>query len=281
MSFDSQLKTIKQNWLLVLLIVVLIGGLNFFKVNDLSYSKIATDTMEESFAMGKGIVPSYDGSFAPEVQQREITKTSFLTTEISRGSFYEKDLEIKNLVEDRKGLITNENRNKIDNNKRSYLTSSYTIKIPVENYENLLVELKKLGDIESFTENKDDITEQKLDIQNQLAAERSRLANYQKILTEAKTAEEKLQVTDRIFYQERTIKYLEDALKSATEKVSYSTIYLTINEKKSNFTSTAFITLSSIIGSFISSINYLIKFLVIIVPWTVVIYIIYRIKKRN
>ena len=141
--------------------------------------------------------------------------------------------------------------------------------------------MKKLGDIESFTENKDDITEQKLDIQNQLAAERSRLANYQKILTEAKTAEEKLQVTDRIFYQERTIKYLEDALKSATEKVSYSTIYLTINEKKSNFTSTAFITLSSIIGSFISSINYLIKFLVIIVPWTVVIYIIYRIKKRN
>ena len=107
MSFDSQLKTVKQNWLLVLLIVVLIGGLNFFKVNDLSYSKIAADTMEESFAMGRGIVPSYDGSFTPEVQQREITKTSFLTTEISRGSFYEKDSEIKNLVEDRKELISN------------------------------------------------------------------------------------------------------------------------------------------------------------------------------
>ncbi len=278
MSLTAQFKTLKQNWLLILLILVLIGGLNFFKVDTLSYSKLAADMTEESF---RGIVPSYDGFFAPEIQQREITKTSYLTTEIKRGTFYEKDSEVKSLVEERKGLITNENRNKIDNNKRSYLLSSYTIKIPVENYDNLLVELKKLGEIQSFTENKEDITEQKSDVQNQLTAERTRLANYQKILSEATTAEEKLQVTDRIFNQERIIKYLEDALKSTTEKVSYSTVYLTLNEKKSDFASTALITLSSIIGSFISSVNALIKFFVIVLPWTVIIYIVYRIKKKN
>ena len=122
---------------MVLLIILLIGGLNLFNIDNLSYSKIAADNIEESF-MGSGIVPSYDRSFAPEAEQREITKTAYLTTEISRGSFYDKDSEVKDLVGERKGLITNENRNnrnKIDNNKMSYLSSSYTIKVFVENFK--------------------------------------------------------------------------------------------------------------------------------------------------
>lgn len=274
MTLESQLLKIKQNWLLILLIILIIGGLNFFKIDNLPLSQKSMEA--ESF---RGIVPSYD-SFAPEVEERSIAKTSSLSIEIKRDTFDEVDSKIKSLSKDKNALILNENKNTIDSGRSSYIISSYTIKVPTSDYNNLLSEFKKLGKILNFNENSEDITEQKINLQSQLDAERARLANYKKILSEATLSLDKIEVSDRIFNLERTIKYLEEALTSLNEKVSYSTIYLVINEEKSSF-SASFITFSSIVSSFISSLNALIKFLIVILPWILVIYVLYKIYKRR
>ena len=51
------------------------------------------------------------------------------------------------------------------------------------------------------------------------------------MLTEATAVSDKIELSDRIFNQERTIKYFEDQLKNAGTRVEYSTLYVTLTEK--------------------------------------------------
>ena len=66
--------------------------------------------------------------------------------------------------------------------------------------------MKEIGEVTSFSENADDITEQFVDLETELVAEKERLARYKQMLSEATLVEDKIQLSDRIFNQERTIK---------------------------------------------------------------------------
>jgi len=277
MTLSSQLIKIKQNWLLILIVLILVLALNSFSITNVSKSFSGDDGFAvESVAMARG-VPTFLDSFAPEVEDRSITKTSSITSEIKRGTFFRVDSEVKGLVEENEALILNENKN---THKDDYITSTYQIKVPTTNYDTLIANLKDIGKITSFNENLDDITKQKTNTQTSLTTEKDRLTRYKQILTEADTAQEKLEVTDRIFNLERTIRYFEDSLKNLDERVSFSTIHLTIKED-SSYAKITFIKFSEIAKNFTSSINLLIKFFVILLPWIIIIYIGYWLYKRK
>jgi len=97
---------------------------------------------------------------------------------------------------------------------------------------------------------------------------------------EAKTVQEKIDLSDRIFNQERTIKYYEDSLKDIKNQISYSTISLTVKEKQSGYANIMFIKFSNLVASFVESFNNLLKFVVIILPLALVAFILYLLYRR-
>ena len=121
----------------------------------------------------------------------------------------------------------------------------------------------------SFSENADDITEQFVDLKTELTAEKERLARYQQMLKEAVTVEDKIQLSDRIFNQERTIQYLEEQLQSAGNRVEYSTVYVTITEEQSEYVDAVLVTLSELVTTFVASLNALLELLVGLIPYAV------------
>ncbi len=281
MTLKNQFQKIRENWLLLILVAVILVA--FSGINNVPFVDIGTKQMaiDESVGIARSSLsyPQYD-NFVPEAQQRFITKTASLSTEIERNTFAEADSEVKNLVKGFNALIINENQNKNRRGKTSFLSSSYIIKVETSKYDSLVSQLKGIGDVSFFNEDADDITEQKLDLEAALEAERERLKRFEQLFEEAETTQEKIELTDKIFNQERTIKYYEEELENINNRVSYSTIYLTITEKRSDFANAAFITFSQIATNFVDSINVLINLVIIIIPWAIALLIIWTIYRK-
>ncbi|HLD39586.1 MAG TPA: DUF4349 domain-containing protein [Candidatus Nanoarchaeia archaeon] len=285
MTVKEQFTKIKENWLIVLLLAIVLvlfmglpavdtvqQGLYQAGFGERAYGGIAADS-KMGIGMPSPIMPPYyNNGFAPEVQDRQITKTASVTLEVERGTFHEAENKLKAIVTTTDAILLNENAQKYDdgNGRNSYFSGSYTIKVESGKYDAVVSQLKQIGEVTWFTESKDDITQQFVDLQSQLTSEKERLARYQQMLKEATTVEDKIQLSDRIFEQERTIKYLEEQLKNTNTLVTYSTIYVNLNEKRSEYVDAVFVKFSELITKFVNSLNNLLKFIVGLIPYAIV-----------
>lgn len=280
MTIKEQFQKIKENWLIVLLlavVLVLFMGLpavetaqqGFYQAG---FEERAPGGISADSKMGMGMpTPIYNNGFAPEVNDRKITKTASLTTEVERGSFKEAESKLKSIVTTADAILLNENAQKYDDQgRRPYYSGSYTIKVEEGKYDAVVSQLKQIGEVTWFTESKDDITEQFVNLETELAAEKERLERYQQMLKEAIAVEDKIQLSDRIFNQERTIKYLEEQLKNTGNRVEYSTIYVTLTEKQSEYIDAVFVKFSELVTEFITSLNALLKLIVGLIPYAIV-----------
>lgn len=284
MTIKEQFQRIKENWLIVLLLAVVLV---------LFMGLPATETLQQAFPsaggygrdgdyayaesgiadkMGIGIMPSpmyYDNGFAPEEADRKITKTASLASEVERGEFKEAESKLKAIVKATDSFLLNENAQnyEFDNGRRSYYSGTYTIKVEEGKYDAVVSQLKEIGEVTSFSENSDDITEQFVNLESELTAEKERLARYKEMLAQATSVEDKIQLSDRIFNQERTIKYLEEQLKNTGERVEYSTVYVTLTEEQSEYVDAVLVTFSELITRFVASVNALLKLVVGLIPY--------------
>lgn len=279
MTIKEQFQKMKENWLIVLLLLVVfllftslpaietlqqdVFGGGFAGFNQRGYEMAAAESK-----MGLGMPsPIYSDSFAPEAVDRKITKTASLSTEVERGTFKDAESKLKSIITASDAFLLNENAQKYDQGRRSYYSGSYSIKVEKGKYEAVLMQLKQIGEVTWFSENTDDITEQFVSLEAELQAEKERLTRYQQMLAEATAVSDKIELSDRIFNQERIIKYFEDQLKNAGTRVEYSTLYVTLTEKQSEYVSTVFVKFSELVAGFVDSLNSLLKLLVGILPY--------------
>ena len=281
MTIKEQFQRIKENWLIVLVLaVVLVLFMGLPAVETLqqgvfqtggAYGRDYAESVVGKMGIGMPSPMYYDGGFAPEVEDRKITKTASLSTEVERGTFKDAENKLKSIVKVTDSFLLNENAQKYDygDGRRTYYSGTYTIKVEEGKYDAVVSQLKEIGEVTSFSENADDITEQFVDLESELVSEKERLARYKQMLSEATTVEDKIQLSDRIFNQERTIKYLEEQLQSTGERVSYSTVYVTITEEQSEYVDAVLVTLSELVTRFVQSLNNLLKLVVGLIPYTV------------
>ncbi|PIN87028.1 hypothetical protein COV19_01770 [Candidatus Woesearchaeota archaeon CG10_big_fil_rev_8_21_14_0_10_44_13] len=293
MTLKEQIGKIKDNWLLVLLVVVLLGVLAFgggnvgSNIGGITSAKMAS--LDSSYGGGydesaRSIsAPSaiyYDQGFAPEETDRKITKTAYLSTETERGEFQDADSKLKAIIKSSDSFLLNENVNKYGESWRSYYSGSYSIKVETGKYDSIITQLKEIGEVQSFSESADDITGQYTDLQTQLATEQERLKRYREMYAEAEKVEDKININDRIFNQETTVKYLEKAIKNADQRVDYSTIQFTITEKQSGFMQMEFVKLSELITNFVNSLSSLLAFVFSVLPWAIAILVGWLVVKK-
>ncbi|MBN1376983.1 DUF4349 domain-containing protein [Candidatus Woesearchaeota archaeon] len=276
----KQLSTIKNNWLIIVLFFILILFLNTGNIGNLSSSLgsvskgIGGARYDSDMAYMESSSPYVSNQdFAPEEEDRKITKTANIRTETERGKFESSEQTLKNIVSSSDSFILNENVNKYGTGRGEYLQGSYYLKVETTKYDSVISQLKDIGELNYFSENAQDITGQYTNTEINLELEKERLERYVEMYEEAKDIDDKITLNDRIFSQERTIKYLEDYIKNMDTRIEYSTVYFTMTEERSEYANIAIVKFSELVDDFVSSVNGLLVFVFRIIPWAVIILI--------
>ncbi len=286
MTLKEQFNKLKENWLIAIVLLGLVFAASI--VPNLTgsrggyYGGITESAMFASKSVSSGMVLDESG-FAPGVSERKLTKSAWLSSEIERGEFSAAEEQLKAVIEANGAYLLKENVNKYGQDI-TYYSGTYQIKVETVKYSLLIPQLKELGEVQSFSENTEDITAQALDLKTELEAESKKLAQYQLMLKEATTVTEKMEIIDRIYSLEKTINYLENALKNIDQKVDYSTVYLTLSEEQSKYANVALMGLSQLVQNLVESFNSLLQLVFWILPYAIVgglIWVGIRIVKRR
>ena len=282
MTLKEQFAKIKENWMLILIVLVILAALQIGNISPLTgsfspmgYSEDKMMAAQSQPGMGYIALPPSYGDFAPGVQERKITKTSSISTEVKSGSFNEAESRLKSIIKSSDSYLLNENVNKYDSGWKSYKIGSYQIKVDTKKYDAVTAQLKEIGEVKSFSENAEDVTGSYKDIEIELNAEKQRLLRYNKMYDEAILTADKIQISDKIFNEERTIKYLEDSLENIGQRVDYATIYLTLSEKQPEYSGIVFVKFSELVRTLVSSINSLFMLLFAVLPYAVAAFIVW------
>lgn len=289
MGIRDQLKTVKENWLIVIvLLVIVILPLLSPRGTIASWSETVPAFREGSFVgesavarVKSGYYPSpVQGDFAPEVTDRKITRTASLSQEVERGYFQDANLKVKSIVASTDSFLLHENIYRSGHGRNGYYTGTYQVKVEAGKYDAVVAQLKEIGTILSFSENTQDITGTYTNLEVELAAEKARLRRYQEIYQGATTVTEKMEVSDRIFNQERTIKYLEDALKNMDRQVVYSTISLQLQEKQSGYAGIVFAGFAELVARLVKSMNGVLQLLFWALPYAAVAIVVWLVVRK-
>ncbi len=114
-----------------------------------------------------------------------------------------------------------------DNTRRS---ATLTIRVPAQNYDQLLAALRTMNGVGVVTEgsNSSEVTEQYIDLQsNQRNLERTE-QQYLELLKQAKSIQEVLTVQDRLTSVRSQIEQIQGRLKVLDQRIEFATINLTI-----------------------------------------------------
>ncbi len=284
MAIGNQLKRIKDNWLLVLLVIVLalgvvasgsmvslIGGATYKTAQGMT---AMPEAAMNSMAYRGGVYPQPTEDFAPETEERKITKTAQLSSEVERDDFKKEESRLKAIVESSDSFILSENVDRVGEGWKGYYHGYYRIKVEADKYDSVITQLKDIGEVQSFNENAVDVTGRYTDLNVELEAEKDKLQRYKDLYSQAENIEDRIDLTDRIARQERTVKYLEDAVENIDKRVTYSTITVTLTEEKSGFYGLRFVKLSELAAGFVKSLKSLLVFVAYILPWVIALLLI-------
>ncbi len=291
MSFKNQLTKLKDNWLLIVLVIVvlfIVSGL--FNGSGTSYAKDSLQNISYNKSMGmfdsyagESLYSSGGSNFAPDVEDRMIVKSARLSVEVKYKTFKNAEDKLHNIVSSTDSYFLNENSNSKKLGNKSIYSGSYSIKVESDKLDSVMSQLKEIGLVTSANLGQNDITGTYENKEINLQLEKDRLLKYQEIYDNSADMNDKLTLTDRMFNQERTIKYLEDSINNIDQRVEYSTINLSISENY-NYSNVVFVKLSDLVRSLVNSINILLKIIFVLLPFAIVGYLgylLFRKKKSN
>lgn len=141
-----------------------------------------------------------------------------------------------------------------------YSKTSYTriidacIRIPANNYSSFLEELKTLGNMTSYSEYVDDVTDHYMDIQARLNSLKAQEEKVLEFYEKAVSIEDLMAIESRLSDLRYEIEYYEAQIKNYDLLVEYSTLDLTISETKS-YTPTNPSFLSRLVNAFKNGFN--------------------------
>ncbi|MEK6916822.1 MAG: DUF4349 domain-containing protein [Nanoarchaeota archaeon] len=280
MTIKEQVNKIKDNWLLIAAILVLMifmsGTGQLLTSNTFEMTKSAIQGVSGGAYYRDVADGSYgNDNFAPEVEERVVIRDSYISTEVNRGEFNNAETKIKSILKTSDAFLLNEDVNQYDEGWKAYYTGYYQIKVPTDKYEAVISQLKDIGEVTSFSENAIDVTGTYTTLESDLELEKARLLRYEEMFNDAIIISDKIVLNDRIFDQERRIKYLKESIDNIDKKVDYSQISLTLNEKRSEYVDIAVVKFSELIMRLVGSFNTLISLVFMALPW-LVLYLIFK-----
>jgi len=274
----------QKYWWIFLVVIAIVLMFGYFGVLSPSamraagnYEMSTLGSYDKSYGGSGSLYPTSNQDFAPDIEERQLIKTSSLSVETKRGEFDRVQSGVNNIVKASGAFVLSENFQVLGKGSQAYKTNNYQIKIETSKYDSVVAQLRELGGIVSFSETATDITGAIANKQVEIAAEKERLRRYEALVGSSGNLNDKITLTDRIFEQDRRIKYLEAALQGSQQQVAYSTISLKLQEKAPALYGVALVGIGELFKTLVGSLNALLYFLFGVLPWAVAAGIIYGI----
>jgi glucan-binding YG repeat protein len=191
--------------------------------------------------------------------------------------------KIKELIEEYDGYISN-SRQWQDASQRNHYY--YTLKVPQKHFKKIILAIEELGELKNEQIKAKDITAEYIDLEARLKNLKAQEKRYLELLDKAENVEGILKIEKELNRVRTDIERIEGQLKYYNNKISFSTIDVTINEPRPVIsTGWGFIqSFKQSIRSFLSSINAIIVLVGQLIPWLIFLFIfffgIYKLVKK-
>lgn len=134
--------------------------------------------------------------------------------------------KLKKLVSDLGGYVQQSSLN----NRETYRVLSCKVRIPSEKYRSFCDQLGGVCQVDSFSENVEDVSDTYYDAQSRLGTARTKLARLQELLAQAKDMTDVITLENAISDTEQLIESLEGTLRKYDSLVSDSTVSISLTE---------------------------------------------------
>ncbi|MBP2073231.1 DUF4349 domain-containing protein [Thermoanaerobacterium butyriciformans] len=252
------------------------SAVNYSSKTSISSGKAASDLKKDAsqanaFDLNRGLDPDY---------KRKITKDATISIETdSADECYNK---ILNISKQYNGYIESSSESSTSDNKK---TINVVLKIPSNDFEDVIASIKSLGDVKTIRINSNDITEQYYDVESRIKNLEIQEEKLQELLKKASNISDILQVEDKLNEVMTQIDSYKNQIKIWDNMTSMSTINLTFVSTKpqtkiSKIFSTSF--LNDILNAGSKSLNIFFEFLkyvfiisIYLLPFSILAYLIY------
>lgn len=126
--------------------------------------------------------------------------------------------------------ISGANYYSVSHNQRVNRSANYTIRIPSASFSDIMSSLSTLGNVPYTNTYTDNITSQYYDVQARLNAYKTQETRLLEMMEIAETVEDIITIEDRLTELRYEIESLQSTLNNWDRKVSFSTIYLDVEE---------------------------------------------------
>ena len=226
-------------WVLALALMLTLAGCGAASGETAASDSAAMDTAtaETGFdsgggmngAMGMAPMESQEaqegGGTDSRLQDAKMIYT--MDMQVETTAFDDAAAGLRQLVEDMGGYFETAS---VYNYGGDYRSAYYTIRVPAEQYQNLLTQVGKLCHIVRQEENSQNISEQYYDTESRLVTQQTKLERLQTLLAQAETMEDIITIESAISDTELTIEQLTGTLRSYDSLVDYSTVNISLEE---------------------------------------------------
>ena len=285
-------QTPKHNWLLyvvvaifLLLIIGAVGMVSLMLTGQSSYNakslgmEASSVPVMDSYYGRAASSYYYDSSFAPGIEERKIIKNANLNLEVK--NFEISKSNIIQYSENYDVIVLSESQNKYQNDYRQI---SYSLKVPSDNLDSFLEDIKSNGEVLYFNVYSNDVTGTYIDYTDRLERYNEQIEDYKLMLNRDKIeVEEEIKIQQRIDQLEDQIYYIESRLKTIDEEIQYSEVSLTLKEKPSVISEIDFLGIRDGTQLFLKSLDAGMRFIFIAIGFLLpfgILFGLYRLGRR-
>jgi hypothetical protein len=156
-----------------------------------------------------------------------IVRTATVDLEVDEGQLNETINKASDAVVKAKGIYVGSSTSVPDGEPAS---GQVTFRVPVDAFESVLRELKSLGAYRGEQSSTEDVTNQYVDLNGQLAAWRAQERVYLRLLDRARSVTDVIAVQNQLQQVQSSIERLQGQLDQLEDQSSFSTIVLQISE---------------------------------------------------
>lgn len=209
--------------------------------------------------------------------ERKIIKNAFLSFESDKPE--ENVRTISQLVSKNQGYIISNNQSKIDNVNEFRIN----FKVPFQRFDAVLLEIEKKGGVLiSKSVSSDDVTEEFIDNESQVKAQKELELRYLQLVKQAKTIKDMLEIEAKLSEVRGNIERIEGRQRFLQNNTQFSQFEITILDKESKLSNNYFTKLKNSFTEGWDNVFSIILWLIEILPFILVaIGVYFLIKKKK
>ncbi len=226
----------------LLILAFLLGYFYFFGYPAESPIEFQEGMMEKAMApsLGRMAAPRYAAempSFAEEAsaakqEDRRLQKTASVSLETEKERYDDAKTSLEQTPAKYKGYYTDKNERRETYGEKEYRIFSMTLKVPVDQFDNAVADVKMLAQLQSMSMNVYDMTTQYQDTKVYLENYKKERAKLEQLYDRAEKIEDVIRVQDRLTQVQVQIDNYEVQVRNLERTTDYASIYVTLSEKK-------------------------------------------------